>query len=82
VVCIQLIIADDIPLDVYAHTDVDQAFGLPISNAPAHEWSTFIIALDQLSRVNEVVTLGLYPRENWWQAWIRTSTRRLLSLGN
>jgi hypothetical protein len=57
VVCIQLIIADDIPLDVYAHTDVDQAFGLPISNAPAHEWSTFIIALDQLSRVNEVVTV-------------------------
>jgi hypothetical protein len=46
-----------IPLDVYAHTDVNQALGLPISNAPAHEWSTLIIALDQLSRVNEVVTL-------------------------
>ena len=27
-----------IPLDVYAHTDVDQAFGLHISNDPAHEW--------------------------------------------
>jgi len=35
---------------------VDQAYGLPIINAPAHEWPTLVTALDQLSRLNELVS--------------------------
>ena len=35
---------------------MDQAFGLPIINAAAHEWTTMVTALDQLSRVNDLVT--------------------------
>ena len=35
---------------------VDQAFGLPVINAAAHEWSTLVTALYQLSRVNDIVT--------------------------
>ena len=44
------------PLNVDAPAVGDQAFGLPIINAPAHEWSTLVTALDQLSRVNELVS--------------------------
>ena len=39
-----------------APTDVDNAFGLPIINAPAHEWVTLATALNQLSRLNALVT--------------------------
>ena len=30
---------------------VDKAFGLPIIRAPAHEWSTLVTALDQLTKL-------------------------------
>ena len=35
---------------------VDKAFGLPIINAAAHEWTTLVKALDQLTRLNELVS--------------------------
>ena len=35
---------------------VDKAFGLPIINAAAHEWTTLVQALDQLTRLNELVS--------------------------
>jgi len=44
------------PLPADVPTVVDQAFGLQIINAAAHEWTTLITALDQLSRVNDLVT--------------------------
>ena len=35
---------------------VDKVFGLPIINAAAHKWTTLVIALDQLTRLNELVS--------------------------
>lgn len=35
---------------------VDKAFTLPIINAPAHEWSTLVTTLDQLCRLNRLVS--------------------------
>ena len=35
---------------------VNKAFGLPIVNAAVHEWPTLFIALDQLTRSNELVS--------------------------
>jgi hypothetical protein len=44
-----------VPLPIYTLSVVDQAFRLTIIKAPAHEWPTLVTALDQLSRVNELV---------------------------
>ena len=35
---------------------VDKAFALPIINSVAHEWPTIVTALDQLTKLNEIVT--------------------------
>lgn len=35
---------------------IDNAFGLPIINAPAHEWVTLVTALNQLTRLNELAS--------------------------
>jgi hypothetical protein len=45
-----------VPLPTDAPTAVDKAFGLPIIKAPAHEWTTLVTSLDQLSRLNELVS--------------------------
>ena len=44
------------PLPADVPTVVDQAFGLPIINAAAHKLNTLVTALEQLSRVNDLVT--------------------------
>ena len=35
---------------------IDNVFGLPIINAPAHEWATLVTALNQLTKLNELVS--------------------------
>ena len=35
---------------------IDNAFGFPIINAPAHEWATLVTALNQLTKLNELVS--------------------------
>lgn len=45
-----------VPLATDAPAVIDQAFGLPIIKAPAHEWSTLVTSLENLYRLNELVT--------------------------
>ena len=45
-----------VPMPNDAPTAVDIVFGLPIIKAPAHEWQTLVTSLDQLYRVNELVS--------------------------
>lgn len=35
---------------------VDKAYALPIINAPAHDWSTLLTGLDQLTKLNSIVS--------------------------
>jgi hypothetical protein len=35
---------------------IDKPYALPIINAPAHEWTTLVTTLDQLCRLNELVS--------------------------
>ena len=35
---------------------IDKAYSLPIINAPAHEWTTLVTTLDQLSQLSELVS--------------------------
>jgi hypothetical protein len=37
---------------------IDKSYSLPIINAPAHEWPTLVTTLDQLSRLNDLVSGG------------------------
>ena len=45
-----------VPMPKDAPTAVDNVFGLSIIKAPAHEWRTLVTSLDQLYRVNELVS--------------------------
>ena len=50
------LVHSDSPSRVSAPPAVDKAFGLQIISAPAHEWATLVTALDQLTRLNTVVS--------------------------
>lgn len=39
-----------------SHDVIDKSFGLPIINAPAHEWVTLVSALNQLTRLSNLVS--------------------------